>query len=203
MIGLAVSHLTTPTTTTGPATSTEDVALLVARLQTVQQYMFDLGAHLATPRPTSSANKISRTPFAGRGVDTLERWIDDMEPRLAPLTTFVLPGGHPAAAALHVARTVARRAERTVTPLVLPVPSGRDGPAVGDGDGDGGGVGKTEGEFADGGGGLLIDEAAYRFLNRLSDFLFVASRWANCITGCPDVTWQKQDSRDETEAAAQ
>lgn len=83
-----------------------------------------------------------------------------MDSDLAPLTTFVLPGGHPAAGALHLARTIARRAERAVTPLF------------------------TEGEKE-------IDESAYRFINRLSDYLFVASRHANKIMGVADVTWTK------------
>lgn len=83
-----------------------------------------------------------------------------MDKGLTPLTTFVLPGGHPSAAALHLARTVARRAERAVTPLFI----------------------DEEQE---------IDESAYQFINRLSDYLFVASRHANKIMGVADVTWTK------------
>lgn len=83
-----------------------------------------------------------------------------MDEGLDRLTTFVLPGGHPAAAALHLARTISRRAERIVTPLFR--------------------QGDNE-----------IDETAYRFINRLSDYLFVASRHANRIMGVSDVTWNK------------
>lgn len=77
----------------------------------IQNDLFDLGAQLASP-----------TGKAGRGVTTgqieaLERAIDQYEGRLDPLSDFILPGGSPAAAALHVARTVCRRAERRVVEL--------------------------------------------------------------------------------------
>lgn len=137
-----------------------DLRTLVSRLQTIQQYMFDLGAHLATPQSSSPMSKVARTKFSPDAATQLEAWIDDMDPKLPKLTTFVLPGGHPSAATLHQARTIARRAERNVTPLFL----------------------SNENE---------IDASAYRFLNRLSDFLFVASRFANHILGCKDVTWSK------------
>lgn len=158
-IGLANSHLTTG----GPLDDeqSEDAKRrLVSKLGTVQNYLFDLGAHLATPRSTSNINKINKTKFPQSAAEQLESWIDEMEHNLDPLTTFVLPGGHPAAAALHLSRTIARRAERAVIPLY------------------------REGESE-------IDEAAYRFINRLSDYLFVASRHANRIMGVPDVTWSK------------
>lgn len=130
----------------------------------MQHYLFDLGAHLATPRSSSTVGKIEKTKFSASAADELEAWIDDMDTKLAPLTTFVLPGGHPSAAALHMARTIARRAERTVTPLYT--------------------------------AGGEIDEAAYRFINRLSDFLFVASRCANRIMGCEDITWNRRSEGD-------
>lgn len=157
-IGLAASYLSQPLTTTDQVILFDRQTLLT-RLQTVQQYLFDLGAHLATPRSTSTDSKISKTKFSSGAAPQLEAWIDDMDPKLPPLTTFVLPGGHPAAAALHLARTIARRAERAVTPFVA-VDQNPE-----------------------------MDEAAYRFLNRLSDFLFVASRFTNRIMGCADVTW--------------
>lgn len=165
-IGLASSYLNKP------ASATDQVILfdqrtLQTRLQTVQHYLFDLGAHLATPRSTSPNSKIAKTQFSPSAADQLEAWIDDMDPKLRPLNTFVLPGGHPAAAALHMARTIARRAERAVTPLYC-----------------------TEASE--------IDEHAYRFLNRLSDFLFVASRLTNIIMGCPDVTWSQPSNNPAT-----
>ena len=84
--------------------------------------------------------------------------IDTLNATLEPLRSFVLPGGHPAAAHLHVARTVCRRAERLMTELAL-LP------------------------------GELVSPAAAQYVNRLSDFLFVASRHANAVTGAGDVLW--------------
>jgi len=157
-VGLACSHLFAPPQPDG---SEGDLHRdkLHTRLQKVQHYLFDLGAHLATPRLSSNSSKVAKTHFSVQAADELETWIDDMDTSLAPLTTFVLPGGHPSAAALHLARTIARRAERAVTPLFT----------------------NSEAE---------IDESAYRFINRLSDFFFVASRYANHIMGSNDVTWQ-------------
>lgn len=130
---------------------------IVERLQTVQHRLFDLGAHMATPRSEADADKAAKTTFNASAVQELETWIDEWDAALTRLTTFVLPGGHPAAAALHVARTVARRAERNATIL-------RES----------------------------VDQAAFAFLNRLSDFLFVAARTVNmrCETG--DVLWRKR-----------
>lgn len=162
-IGLATAHLEA----SGGANTEEAQAqfecqkpVLIARLQLVQNFLFDLGAHLATPRTKSSSFKVARTEFAESAVQKLEGWIDDMDSKLPQLTTFLLPGGHPASAALHMARTIARRAERAITPLY-----------------------RTEQE--------QIEGSAYRFLNRLSDFLFVASRMANCIVAVTDVKWQE------------
>lgn len=160
-IGLACSHLASPNAHLAENTESDsERKLVLSRLHTIQNYLFDLGAHLATPRSTSSDNKIARTQFSSNASTQLEEWIDAMDKDLAPLTTFVLPGGHPSAAALHLARTIARRAERAVTPL-----------------------------FVD--GEQEIDESAFQFINRLSDYLFVASRYANQIMGVQDVTWTK------------
>jgi cob(I)alamin adenosyltransferase len=153
-VGLACAHLAT-------VAQPDKSDKLLLRLAAVQNRLFDLGAHLATPRDSSSQCKLDKTAFSASAADDLEAWIDDMEAGLSPLVTFVLPGGHPSAAALHLARTIARRAERAVTPMLI-----------------------EEGE--------QIDPAAYRFLNRLSDFFFVASRHANMINNCPDVAWTKQ-----------
>ena len=89
-------------------------------------------------------------------IEALERAIDTMEAELAPLKNFVLPGGSPDAAAMHVARTVCRRSERMVVALGEP---GED------------------------------TSRATRYLNRLSDFLFVAARYANHVRSIDDVAW--------------
>ena len=121
-------------------------------LARAQNDLFDLGADLATPGDVDGALRI----LPGQ-VERIEQEIDLVTAELAALSSFVLPGGTPAAAALHLARTVCRRAERGVT-LLMSI----DGEAV---SGD-----------------------ALKYLNRLSDLLFVASRWVN-DRGAADVLW--------------
>lgn len=103
-IGLARVH------TAAPAALDAD-----AMLARIQNDLFDLGADLSTPhepRPKHAALRIAQGQ-----VDRLEREIDVMNDKLAPLNSFVLPGGSPASAALHLARTVVRRAERLISEL--------------------------------------------------------------------------------------
>jgi len=80
----------------------------------IQEELFALGADLATPR---SLKKEAIRRFDAREAHALERLIDRLEPRLKPLRNFILPGGSPQAARLHLARTVCRRAERAVVRL--------------------------------------------------------------------------------------
>jgi cob(I)alamin adenosyltransferase len=126
-----------------------------AMLGRIQNDLFDLGADLATPE----GKPISWTPLrvTAAQVDRLEQEIDAMNAAFPPLRSFVLPGGKPAAAALHMARTIARRAERMVVELA-----------------------GTQGE--------IVSGDAVRYLNRLSDHLFVASRAVN-DNGAGDVLW--------------
>ncbi len=126
---------------------TRDDPELDAMLGRVQNDLFDLGADLATPE---GGERLASQPLRITDAQTerLEREIDDMNEHLAPLNSFVLPGGTAAAAGLHLARTVCRRAERLVVAL-----NQKPGDAV--------------------------SPAAIRYLNRLSDFLFVAARHAN------------------------
>jgi cob(I)alamin adenosyltransferase len=127
-----------------------------ARLARIQNDLFDLGADLCVPRERAKA---ARAPLriTETQVERLEREIDDMNEALQPLRSFVLPGGSPAAAALHVARTVCRRAERIMVALAAEP----DEP---------------------------VNRAALKYVNRLSDFLFVASRYVN-DRGRRDVLW--------------
>ena len=126
-----------------------------AMLGRIQNDLFDLGADLARPpAPAEHAAEVLRVTQSQ--VDRLEREIDELNGDLAPLRSFVLPGGSPAAAGLHLARTICRRAERLLVSLR------QDGATVG--------------------------EPALRYVNRLSDFLFVASRWVN-DQGATDVLW--------------
>ena len=131
------------------------ISPLTDQLTEIQSRLFDLGAHLATPRSNSSTSKQSRTEFLPRHVEALEQWIDSMEESLAPLRTFILPGGGMLAAQFHVARAVCRRAERSVTPLI----------ARGD-----------------------TEHVIGAYLNRLSDYLFVAARYT---TVGPETAWKK------------
>jgi cob(I)alamin adenosyltransferase len=124
-----------------------------AMLARIQNDLFDLGADLCRPGSDFGDTKALRVQDSQ--VERLEREIDRMNEELAPLSSFVLPGGTPAAACLHLARTVTRRAERLVCEL-------------------------AEAE--------AINPAAIRYLNRLSDHLFVLSRWLN-DKGAADVLW--------------
>jgi cob(I)alamin adenosyltransferase len=119
-------------------------------LEQVQRDLFDVGAHLASP---------GTSRFSGvdpRRIEELERAIDAMERELVPLKNFILPGGSLAAANLHVARTVCRRAERCVVGL------------------------HDESEAT---------QSTIAYLNRLSDYLFVAARYANLRADVQDVEW--------------
>ena len=133
---------------------------LAPALARIQSRLFDLGASLATP-DAAHRRKANVTGVETDDVESLEALIDRLEAGLAPLTTFILPGGTPAAAAFHVARTVCRRAERAVVHLAsLP--------------------------------GESVEENAMRYLNRLSDLLFVIARHENARKGVVDVAWAKR-----------
>jgi len=125
-----------------------------AMLARIQNDLFDLGADLCRPVAAGEADGATLRILDAQ-VTRLEAEIDRMNEHLQPLNSFVLPGGSPAAAALHVARTVTRRAERLVAAL-------------------------AEHE--------QINLAALRYLNRLSDHLFVLSRVENG-NGAEDVLW--------------
>ena len=129
---------------------------LEANLLRIQNDMFDLGADLCVP---DKGEKLEYEPLrmTEAQVTWLETQIDAMNQHMSPLRSFVLPGGTPGAAALHVARTVTRRAERIMVELA-------DQP------------------------GEPVTPAAIKYANRLSDFLFVASRYAN-EKGKLDVLW--------------
>lgn len=126
----------------------------------VQNDLFDLGADLAVPQRDGKAERLR---VLGTQVQRLENDIDALNESLAPLNSFILPGGSPAAAHLHLARTICRRAERLVVELACQP----DEP---------------------------VNDAAIQYLNRLSDFLFVASRTVN-NNGAADVLWVPGQNR--------
>lgn len=124
-----------------------------AMLARIQNDLFDLGADLCTPEDGRKASGALR--IVDDQVRRLEAEIDAMNAGLAPLTSFILPGGTPASAWLHLARTVCRRAERLICALAA---------------------------------SETVNPAAIRFINRLSDHLFVLARHLN-DNGAKDVLW--------------
>jgi cob(I)alamin adenosyltransferase len=133
---------------------------LDAMLGRIQNDLFDLGADLAVPQREGKAERLR---VLSSQVERLERDIDSLNAQLSPLTSFVLPGGTPAAAYMHLSRTICRRAERIMVELAA-----KPDEPVGD--------------------------AAIQYINRLSDFLFVASRSVN-DNGAGDVLWVPGQNR--------
>ena len=135
-----------------------------AMLARIQNDLFDLGADLCTPEQDKGKGPGgARLAVSDAQVTRLEQEIDTLNAGLAPLRSFVLPGGTPAAAYLHLARTVCRRGERLIVELA-------DKP------------------------GEEVSAAALKYVNRLSDFLFVASRFVN-RKGADDVLWVPGQNR--------
>lgn len=124
----------------------------------VQNHLFNIGSHLAC---NDEKNRQHLPQIESSHLDFLEQWIDAMEQDLPPLKNFILPGGHPCAAQIHIGRTVCRRAER----LVVHLRESGFHPSVLD--------------------SILI------YLNRLSDLCFVLARWVNLITKHPDIQWNQ------------
>ena len=145
-VGLARAHLRAGEL---PAEAAARADALLAR---IQHDLFVLGGDLASPHATRYP--VPRVEAAH--VAALEEAIDGLDAELPPLKSFILPGGTAAAAALHVARTVVRRAERLTVEMAAQEP---------------------------------ISDGVVRYLNRLSDLLFVLARWANARAGVEDVAW--------------
>jgi cob(I)alamin adenosyltransferase len=129
---------------------------LDAMLAGIQNDLFDLGADLATP-DDGKKPKYEPLRIVATQVTRIEKDIDALNAALQPLTSFILPGGSAASAALHLARTVARRAERQMVALA-----------------------RKRGE--------KVSPEALQYINRVSDFLFVAARAVN-DNGNADVLW--------------
>lgn len=126
---------------------------LDGQLFKIQQQLFNLGSSLATRMESRWANQ---PVIVAADIVALETTLDAMNAELEPLTSFVLPGGGPTGAALHLARTVCRRAERRACELARAEP---------------------------------VAPEDIQYLNRLSDWLFVASRWIAKRTNEPEVLW--------------
>jgi cob(I)alamin adenosyltransferase len=127
---------------------------MTAMLEGVQRDLFAVGGRLADPKHRL-AGRVEKMVLGGTEVSRLEQWIDALEAELSPLRRFILPGGSPAGAALHLARTICRRAERRVVAL----------------------------------GADEVESDLLAYINRLSDFLFVAARAVNRRAGVPEREW--------------
>jgi cob(I)alamin adenosyltransferase len=138
----------------GVARTEVDDETLDGALEFLQHRFFYCSSNIATPTGAG----IEPTRIAEADVATLERMIDRFEERTGPISQFILPGGTKAAAYLHVARTVCRRAERALVTLA-----------------------RTE----------AVDPLVRKFINRSSDALFAAARYANRLAGRDDVVWNK------------
>ena len=151
LIGVARTHL---------AGTHQTVDAILGR---IQNDLFDLGADLCAPERDGAPSRRERLRISDSQIKRLEDEIDAMNVELTPLASFVLPGGSAAAAALHVCRTVCRRAERIMVELAaLP--------------------------------GEQVSTPALKYVNRLSDLLFVASRYVNDL-GKNDVLWVPGQNR--------
>ena len=124
-----------------------------SELEMIQNWLFDLGAELASPVEHARQYR----SISVKTIEKLEQSIDGQTAQLEPLQNFILPGGSPLAARLHLARCVCRRTERSILEL-----------------------NEHEG----------VGEEALAFMNRLSDWLFVAARTANRLSGVQDVKWR-------------
>src|ERR1700752_1906184 len=136
---------------------------LDAVLSRIQNDLFDVEADLCMPSEQGKGPGGARLTVTDAQVTWIEDEIDRLNAHLTPLKSFTLPGGSPAAASLHLARTVCRRAERIMVEL-------NDQP------------------------GETVTPSALKYVNRLSDFLFVAGRHAN-DKGASDVLWQPGQNR--------
>jgi cob(I)alamin adenosyltransferase len=146
---------------TGEQASAEGV-MLDAALSRIQNDLFDVGADLCTPDKGRGPGG-ARLTVTENQVAWLEAEIDRLNAELLPLRSFVLPGGSAAAAYLHLARTICRRAERLIAEL------------------------KDE-------AGESVSAELLKYVNRLSDYLFVASRYVNG-KGAGDVLWNPGQNR--------
>ena len=129
----------------------------------MQHDLFALGAELATPPPTDGRRRPDTPSLPIARVAEMESWMDEADGELPELRAFVLPGGTPGAAALHLSRTVCRRAERSVVRLTESEPEAEP-----------------------------VSEDVVRYLNRLSDLLFTFARLENHRSHTSDIEWKKE-----------
>ncbi|CAI5650410.1 unnamed protein product [Oreochromis niloticus] len=138
------------------------------QLDKIQCVLQDVGSNIATPRSSARESHIKRTKFIAQPIADLETWIDEFTEELPPLTSFILPSGGKSSAALHLARTVCRRAERSwfCSPPHSVAPIVRSGEA---------------------------DPDVAKFLNRLSDYLFTVARYVSMKEGSEEKIYKRPE----------
>ncbi|XP_022339250.2 corrinoid adenosyltransferase MMAB-like [Crassostrea virginica] len=140
---------------------------LISRLQQVQCVLQDIGSCVATPHSSAREAHLKNTQFTPIYTEDLENWIDRYTEELPPLKNFILPSGGLCSAHLHVARSICRRAERRVVPLVK---------------------------------ANEISQEPLKYLNRLSDFLFTAARFAAMKDGREEKIYQRPKHLDKSDS---
>lgn len=140
----------------------ENFVEMNTQLENIQCALQDIGSNVATPKSSSSLKHIEKTSFDENLILELENLIDDYTKHLPELKNFILPSGGKGSCSLHISRSICRRAERSLSSLVIE----KD-----------------------------VDDNAYKYLNRLSDFLFTAARYVATMEGQPEVIYRKPQAK--------
>ena len=135
----------------------------------IQHVLFDLGSELAAYKGSHKDGGVIRK----QDIQDLEDNIDKMEKELSVMKNFILPGGSLSSGSIHLARSTCRRLEREMTKVLLEYKNDEE-------------RNKTDDE-------IIIKDNSYRYINRLSDYFFMAARYANHLLGISDIKWQKRD----------
>ena len=135
----------------------------------IQHVLFDLGSELAAYKGSHKDGGVIRK----QDIQDLEDNIDKMEKELSVMKNFILPGGSLSSGSIHLARSTCRRLEREMTKVLLEYKNDEE-------------RNKTDDE-------IIIKDNSYRYINRLSDYFFMAARYANHLLGIGDIKWQKRD----------
>eukprot|EP00105_Crassostrea_gigas_P027739 XP_011449178.1 PREDICTED: cob(I)yrinic acid a,c-diamide adenosyltransferase, mitochondrial-like [Crassostrea gigas] len=142
--------------------------VLVNQLEQVQCVLQDIGSCVATPHSSAREAHLKNTEFKPTFTTDLEKWIDNYTEELPPLKNFILPSGGHCSSHLHVARSICRRAERRVVPLVK---------------------------------ANEVSQEPLKYLNRLSDFLFTAARYAAMKDGKEEKIYSRPKSPDDSDSS--